>query len=154
MRKELVFNNEYNDYTKDKYYFQKNKKKPVNTNEIDTEKIVLSNKTPYGEQGVNKYCNAYLECGLRRLHIIIKDIEFYANHMNVLANDNELLKDIETWNRTEALFNKKFNKKGFLIKPIYNNEYIKAKISSYNENVHGNKKLIKDENCGHSILLL
>ena len=49
MRKELVFNNEYNDYTKDKYYFQKDKKKPVNTNEIDTEKIVLSNKTPYGE---------------------------------------------------------------------------------------------------------
>ena len=54
--------------------------------------------------------------------------------MNVLANDNKLLKYIEIWNKIEALFNrvalnKKFNKKGFHRELIYNNEYIRTKIS-------------------------
>ena len=47
--------------------------------------------------------------------------------MNVVADNDELLKYIKTWN-------KKFNKKG-----LYN-EYIKTRISPYNENFHGNKK--------------
>ena len=37
MRKELVFNNEQNNYSIDKYYFQKDKK-PININEVDTKK--------------------------------------------------------------------------------------------------------------------
>ena len=52
--------------------------------------------------------------------------------MNVLANDNELLKYIEIWNKIEALFNKKLNKKGFYSKPVYNNEYINTKSNPYN----------------------
>ena len=73
--------------------------------------------------------------------------------MNVLANDNELLKYIEIWNKVEALFNRKFNKKGFYSKPVYN-EYINTKISPYNENFHDFEKLTKEEYCGHSILFL
>ena len=49
---------------------------------------MLSNKRPYGEYGANKYYIVYLNGGLRPLHIIIKDIKLYANHMNILANDN------------------------------------------------------------------
>ena len=71
---------------------------------------MLSNKTPYGEQGANKYCIAYLNGGLRPLHIISKDIKLYTNHMNVLANDNELLKYIEIRNKIEALLNKKLKR--------------------------------------------
>ena len=97
MKKELVFNSGYNDYTKDKRYFQKDKK-PININEVDTKKIVFSNKIPYGEHGANKYYIAYLKRGLRPLHIIIKDIKLYTSHIDVLANDNELLKYIEIWN--------------------------------------------------------
>ena len=37
--------------------------------------------------------------------------------MNVLANDNEFLKSIEIWNKIEYLFNKKINKKGFIVNP-------------------------------------
>ena len=55
--------------------------------------------------------------------------------MNVLANDNKLLKYIEIWNKIEVLP----NKKGFYSKLIYN-EYIKTKISPYNENFHDFKK--------------
>ena len=35
--------------------------------------------------------------------------------MNVLDNDNELLKYIKIWNKIESLFNKQFNKKGFIV---------------------------------------
>ena len=68
--------------------------------------------------------------------------------MDVLANDNELLKYVEIWNKIEALFNKKINK------PVYNNEYINTKINPYSENFHGFKKFTKDEYYGNSILLL
>ena len=147
MRKELVFKIKNNIYTKDKYHFQKDKN-PININEVDTEEKLLSNKTSYGEHG------AYLSSVFKPLHIIIKDIILYTNHMNVLADDTELLKYNEIWNKIEALFNKKSNKKGLHNRPVYNNEYIKTKISSYNENFHDNKKLTKDEYYGHSILLL
>ena len=73
---------------------------------------MLSNKTSYGEQGANKYYIAYLSDGL---HIIIKNIKFHTDHMNVLPNDNELLKYIEIWNKIKAL----------LYKRLYN-EYIKT----------------------------
>ena len=111
---------------------------------------MLSNKIPYGEQGASKYYIAYLNGGLRPLHIIIKDIKLYTNHMSVLANDDELLKYIEIWCEIESLF----NKKGFYCKPTCNNEYIRTKISSYNENFHEFKNLTKNEYCSQSVLLL
>ena len=115
---------------------------------------MLSNKTPHGEQGANKYYIAYFSGGFRPLHIIIKNIQMYTDRMNVLANDIELLKYIEIWNKIETLFNKKFNKKGFYCKPVYNNEYMNTKINPYNESFHGNKILTKDKYSGRSILLL
>ena len=114
MRKRLVFNNEYNAYTKDKYYFQKDKK-TININEVDTKKIVASNKIPYGGHGANKYYIAYLSGGFKPLYITIKNVKLYTNDRNVLANDNELSNHVETWNKIESLFNKTFNKKGFIV---------------------------------------
>ena len=46
------------------------------------------------------------------------------------------------------------NKRWFDSEPVYNNEYIKTKISPFVENFHGNRRLIKDEYCGTSILLV
>ena len=43
MRKELIFNNGYNNYNVNKYYFQ-NDKKTLNINEVDINKIFLSDK--------------------------------------------------------------------------------------------------------------
>ena len=99
-------------------------------------------------------CVFYIGAGFRPLHIIIKNIKLYANHMNVLADNNELLKYIDIWNKIEVLFNKKFNKGGLYNRPVYNNKYIKTKINLYNKNFHDNKKLTKDEYYGHSISLL
>ena len=42
--------------------------------------------------------------------------------MNVLADNGEVLKYIEIWDKIEALFNKKFNNK-----PVYSNEYMRLK---------------------------
>ena len=84
---------------------------------------MLSNKTPYGKQGANKYYIGHVGCtGIRPLHIIIiENIKLYTDHMDVLTNDNKLLKYVEIWNKIEVLFNKKINK------PVYNNEYINTK---------------------------
>ena len=79
--------------------------------------------------------------------------------MNVLANNNELLKYIEIWSKIPSLFNEiahngiALNKKRFHSKPVCN-EQIRAQISSYNKNFRDFKKLTKDNYCGHSILLL
>ena len=105
MRKELVVNNGHNNYSIRKYYFQKDKI-PININEVDTDKIVLSNKIPYGEKGRTKYYIGYLSGSFRPLGIAIKNTKLHTNNMNILANNNELLKHIKIWNRIESLFNK------------------------------------------------
>ena len=70
---------------------------------------MLSNKTPHGEEGANKYYIGYVgSTGVRPLRVIIKNIKLYTNHMNVLADDNELLKYVEKWNKIKILLNKRF----------------------------------------------
>ena len=153
MRQRLIFKINNNEYERNKYSFQKDKK-PINITDVDIEKIVLSNKTSYGKRGANKYYISYLSDSFKPLCINIKNVKLYTNHMNVLANDNELLKYIKIWNKIETLFNKvTLNKKGFHCDPIHN-KYIKTKISLYNENFHDFQKLVKNKYCGHSILLL
>ena len=88
----MIFNNGHNNYITDKYYWQKDKK-TNNINEIDTKKIVLSNETPYGKKGANKYYIGYAgSTGFRPIHIIIKKVKLYTNHMNFLADNKRLLK--------------------------------------------------------------
>ena len=76
MGKELVFKIKSKSYYTNKYLFQKNQNKPININEIDTEKIVLSHKISYGEHGANKYCIGYLSDSFKPLYITIKNIKF------------------------------------------------------------------------------
>ena len=109
---------------------------------------MLSDKASYGEAGANKYYIGYEgSTGFRPLHIIIKNIKLHTDRINVLANDNELLKHIEIWNKIKALINKRLYNE-----PVYN-EYIKTKISLHNKNFHGNNRLTKDEYYGHSIIM-
>ena len=95
MRKELVFKIKNKNYYINKHLFQ-NDKKPININEVET---------PYGEHGPNKYYIGYLNGGFKPLRIVIKNTELHTNNINVLANKNELLKYIETWNKIKSLFN-------------------------------------------------
>ena len=70
--KELVFRIKNNSYAKSKYDFQKDKK-PINNNEVNIDKIVLSHKISYGEHGANKYYIGYLNGGFKPLYITIKN---------------------------------------------------------------------------------
>ena len=74
--------------------------------------------------------------------------------MDVLANDNELLKYAEIWYKIVDLFNKKHNKRVLYNNTTYNECIIKLKISPYNKKLHRNTKILKDEYYGHSLLLL
>ena len=56
---------------------------------------MLSNKASNGKHGTNKYYISHLSNGFKPLCINIKNIKLYANHLNVLVNDNELLKYIK-----------------------------------------------------------
>ena len=79
-------------------------KRPININQVDTKKRVLSNKTAYGEEGANNYCIGYVKStGFRPLHIIIKNIKLYTELLNVLANDNELSKCIKIWSKPYSI---------------------------------------------------
>ena len=153
MMQELVFNISYNNYTEGMHYFKANQNQ-ININNVDTDKIVLTHKVSYGKHGANEYYIGYLNGGFRPLCIIIKELKFYTDHMNILANNKEFLKYIEVRNKIKSLFNEKFNKRGLYNRPVYNNEYIKTKISRYNDVFKRNKKLTKDEYYGHSILLI
>ena len=85
MRKEVVFRIKNNSNTKDKYYFQKDKK-PIKINDVNTEKIVLSYKTPYGEKDANEHYIAYVgSTGFRPLHTIIKKIKLYTNQIECFS---------------------------------------------------------------------
>ena len=55
----------------------------------------------------------------RPLHIIVKEIKLYTDYI-FLANNKELLKQIEIWKKIEDLFNEKFNKRELYNKPTYN----------------------------------
>ena len=94
-------------------------KTSINIYEVDINKIFLSNKASYVEQGSYKYYVGYLGgTGLRPLHIIIKKIKSFTNQMNVLADNDELLKYIKIWNKIEPLF----IKRGFYNITAYNNK--------------------------------
>ena len=132
MRQRLIFKIDGKEYERNKYSFQKDKK-PININDADIEKIVLSNKTPCGKHGANKYVIPYLSNDFKPLCINIKNIKLYTNRMNVLANDNELLRYIEVWNKIGTLFNEvTLDKKRFHCGPMHN-KCIRTKISSYNK---------------------
>ena len=59
MRQRLIFKINNSEYERNKYSFQKDKNL-ININDVDIEKIVLSNKTSYGKHGANKYYISYL----------------------------------------------------------------------------------------------
>ena len=145
MRQKLFFRDK-KIYEEDKYLFQKDEFM-ININDVDIKGIALSNKTPYGKQGANKYYVGYLNGSFRPLNFAIKDTEPCANNMHVLTNHTKFLKYVEIWNWVVSLFNKTTSNN--------ENEYIKAKIYPYNENSRDiNKRLKKCNYYGILVLLI
>ena len=149
MERTFIFKINSKDYEKNKYSFQKDKFM-ININNVDIKRIMLSNKIPCGKQGANKYYVGYLNDNFRPLNIVIKDTELCANNMHVLTDHTKFLKYVEIWNRIVSLFNKSTSRNF-----KYNIEYIKARISPHNENLHDiNKRLKKGNYYGTLVLLI
>ena len=72
MERTFIFKINSKDYEKNKYSFQKDEFM-ININNVDIERIMLSNKTLYVKQGTNKYYVGYLNDDFRPLNIVIKD---------------------------------------------------------------------------------
>ena len=65
-------------------------------------------------------------------------VKYFDNNnkcMNLLVNDKKVSKKYDAvWDRVNNLLGKEFDSK-----PVYNDKYIKAKVSLYNVNFYGNK---------------
>ena len=105
MGEKLLFRINGKEHEKDEYLFQKDEFM-ININDVDIERMVLSNKIQYDKKGGNKYYAGYVSGGFRPLNIFIKDIELCADNMHVLTNHTKFLKYVEIWNKIEAIFNK------------------------------------------------
>ena len=76
--------------------------------------------------------------------------------MSFLANDKEFLnKYTKLWGKTKDLIGKKFDSE-----PIYNDNYIKTKIKSYNNDIRtnfldeSNNRKVPKEDCSYKCLSL
>ena len=126
-----------------------NNKSLINTNEIEINKIVLFDKTSYGNKGSFKPYIGYRHKDetFSPLNVKLPQLTGYIEHfnngnklINFLVADKELLKKYnEIWNKIKTLFKKEFDEK-----PVYDNTYISAKV---NDTEFEHKILIDNKHC-------
>ena len=111
-----------------------NNKSSISIDKVEINRIVLLNKTLFGNKGSFKHYIGYrhVDGNFSPINIKIPQLTGYAKHFNngdkliySLIADKELLKKYnETWDKIKSLFKKEFDKK-----PVYDNKYISAKIN-------------------------
>ena len=159
MEKSINFNNEK--INKKTFY---NNKKQFDIQQIDTNKILISEPEPYGKKNVIKYIIGYNDNVIRPLRILLPKMIGYIKYFDddkktmsfVVVDDAELLiKYTEIWNKIRDLINKKFDSE-----PVYNNKYINTKVKLCNNNIktsfhdENNIREVPKENCAYKCLSL
>ena len=85
-------------------------KRPINIDEVDIRRIVLSRINSYGNKGSFKYYIGYIHKGevfpkplcikLPKINVFVKYFDSNNKYMNLLAKDKELLKKSnEVWKK-------------------------------------------------------
>ena len=107
----------------------------ININEIESNRIVVFNKTSYCNKCSLKHCIGYghTDGNLSPLNIRLPQLTGYVKHfndenkiINVLVVDKKLLKKYnEIWNKIKSLLKMEFDKN-----PMYQNKYITAKLNN------------------------
>ena len=141
MEKSINFNNEK--INKKAFY---NNKKQFDIQQIDTNKILISEPEPYGKKNAIKYIIGYNDNIIRPLRILLPKMIGYIKYfeddkktMSSVVDDAELfIKYTEIWDKIRDLINKKFDSE-----PVYNNKYINTKVKLYNNDIKTN---FHDEN--------
>ena len=139
-----------------------NNKKQFKIKDIDISKILVSKPEPYGKMNVKKYIIGYNDDVIRPLHMFIPQMNGYFKcfddnmTMSFLANDKEFLKKYtKLWGKIKDLIGKKFD-----IEPIYNDNYMKTKIKSYNNDIRtnfhdeSNNRKVPKGDCSYKCLSL
>ena len=63
------------------------------------------------------------------MNAYVKYFDKNSKYMNILGHDKEILKKYGIWNKIKSLFKKELDSE-----PVYNDKYIKIKISLFNMN--------------------
>ena len=89
------------------------------------------------------------------MNAYVKYFDKNKKYTNILVHNKEILKKCNwIWNKI-SLFKQNLFKKEFDSKPVYNDKYIKAKISLYNMNFYDNKTAIEAKSYTYfSVILL
>ena len=127
MKQEAVY---FRENSMIKSAFHKNKR-PININEVDIEKIVLSHKKLYIKDSF-KYSIGYRHKGnaflsplcikLPKMNAYIKYFDKNSKYINLLVNVKEVLKKyLKIWDKIKGLIKKEFNSE-----TVYNDKYIKT----------------------------
>ena len=130
-----------------------NNKSSTSIDEVEINKIVLFDKTSYGNKGSFKYYIGYRhkDGTFSPLNIKLPQLTEYAKHfnngdklINFLVAVKELLKKYnQIWNKIKSLFRKEFD-----TKPLYINKFISAKINGAE---FENRVLKVNKHCNISI---
>ena len=153
METSINFNNEK--INKKAFY---NNKKQFDIQQIDTNKILISEPEPYGKKNAIKYIIGYNDNVIRPLRILLPKMIGYIKYfeddkktMSSVVDDAELfIKYTEIWNKMRDLINKKFDSE-----PVYNNKYIHTKVKLYNNDIktnfhdENNIREVPKENCAY-----
>ena len=139
-----------------------NNKKQFKIKDIDVSKTLVSKPESYGKMNAKNYIIGYNDDIIRPLHIFFLQMNGYFKcfddnmTMSFLANDKEFFKKyIKLWGKIKDLIGKKFDSK-----PIYNDNYIKTKIKSYNNDIRtnfrdeSNNRKVPKEDCSYKCLSL
>ena len=141
-----------------------NNKKQFKIKDIDISKILVSKPEPYGKMNAKKYIIGYNDDIIRPLHIFFLQMNGYFkcfdDNMTImksfLANDKEFFKKyIKLWGKIKDSIGKIFDSE-----PIYNGNYIKTKIKSYNNDIRtnfrdeSNYRKVPKEDCSYKFLSL
>ena len=139
-----------------------NNKKQFKIKDINISKILVSKPEPYGKMNAKKYIIGYNDDVIRPLHIFFLQMNGYFKcfddnmKMSFLANDKEFLKKYtKLWGKIKGLIGKKFDSA-----PIYNDNYIKTKIKSCNNDIRtnfhdeSNNRKVPKEDCSYKCLSL
>ena len=120
----------------DKFYRHKS---PALLREVDTEKVLVSNKIPFGEKNYKYFIDyLYNDHKVEPLNIMLPKTSAYVKSydgqtkwMYFLIEDDDLLeKYISIWDNVSADIKKEFDSE-----PVYNKKYLKIKIKSHVDKV-------------------
>ena len=116
-------------------------KKPINLMSVNVNKIVVSDRFNYNEDGYQYFISYQKGETVKPLCIILLQMSLYIKYFEYRdMNMSFLIKDEEVGEQYKQIWSVIKNKLGikFHSKPIYENKYLKTKVREYDDAVNTN----------------